>query len=908
MTWNLQPEISRYLQSNQTLVNASSRRSLLLDNEHRISSNQSSARKFVGTSKKFIVVWLLLLGVFCVNHSALAQTENECPVPEGTEPVEDPEVTAQQVVADESKLGDFTRLTRDRFKNYSLTVTSITQIAYFGCVLREDEGPWQTDSVYPILMTPFGRVVFHTKDMTLSGRLLSPAILASIYTALGVSRQDIADLRSSDPDTVAKARRSILVTLAREQDAAFDATTPIPGVRPGIPGAKGHVAVYVGRAFQIPLIVLGGFDLNTSHVADEVVDYGNPSVTASDVVDRDTLKQFVIEAGNYFIDAQSDSRDGILGSVAKVAMRDPNGPWRHGSVYIYILDLRSNIIFFHGANPNRFEFRPLIATVRDAVTGELILPQVIDAAKSSPEGGFVRYYFDDPTIDTDSADTPKVGYAREFTGTVQRQDGSVIPSNYIVGSGFYLTDPAVVAIRQNEVVETVLPQVLRTMTASTVDAISDRIEQVTSDSSTSPSTVFRLGGTSTLANALFGRRDSSFVSNWLAEGSYFVLPLNASHGGNGFLSNLTLWANADYRKLSDENMEVMGYDGNVTSANIGIDRKVGDNLVGGVSMTLASGTVDYEDPESAMGELSTSISSINPYLGWQMADNARLWAAAGFGWGEIEFTESTNSQASDLSQTMIAAGIDLSLMSSENLIKGGTTTIKLNSQSAFTSAEVDEGVSLEQTSLDASRHRVSFKGLHARTLKSDAVITPSIEAGWRIDGGDGTTGNGLEIGAGLGYSTGRVMLKFNSQTLLTHSDVDDFEDWSFRGMIALQPSSDGHGLSMSLGSSWGMANGDLESDTLRSFSAKPIPNQRESLISTSPWIHAAVRYDFSKPDGLGLWTSYRGTDHDNQFRVMQVGLQFRSSQGFNAGLQIGRQESIHRSPHHSIELRGTLRW
>ncbi|MYD46217.1 MAG: hypothetical protein F4W92_07695 [Gammaproteobacteria bacterium] len=908
MTWNLQPEISQHLHDNQTSKIASSLRRFRIDNEHCKLSSPATVMSFIAKSKKLIVFWLVLVGTFFVNHSVVGQTENECPVPPDTDPVEDPEVTAQQVVADETKLGDFTRLTRDRFKNYSLTVTSITQIAYFGCVLREDEGPWRTDSVYPILMTPFGRVVFHTKDMTLSGRLLNPAILATIYTALGVSRQDIADLRSSDPDTVAKARRSILLTLAREQDAAFDATAPIPGVRPGIPGAKGHVAVYVGRAFQIPLIVLGGFDLNASHVADEVVDYGDPSVTASDVVDRETLKQFVIEAGNYFIDAQRDTRDGILGSVAKVAMRDPNGPWRHGSVYIYILDLRSNIIFFHGANPNRFEFRPLIATVRDAVTGELILPQVIDAAKSSPEGGFVRYYFDDPTDDTDSADTPKVGYAREFTGTVRRQDGSVIPSNYIVGSGFYLTDPAVVTIRQNKVVQTVLPQVLRTMTASTVDAISDRIEQVTSDSSASASAGIRLGGTSTFANALIGKRSGSYLSNWLAEGSYFVLPLNAAHGGNGFLSHFTLWANADHRKLSDENMQVMAYDGNVTSANIGIDRKVGENLVGGVSMTFASGTVDYEDPEAAMGELSTSISSINPYLGWQMADNARVWAAAGFGWGEVEFTESTNSQASDLSQTMFAAGIDLSLMSSENLLKGGTTSIKLKGQSAFTTADVDEGVSLEQTSLDASRHRVSFKGLYERKLKSEAVITPSIEAGWRIDGGDGTTGNGLEVGAGLGYSAGRLVLKLNSQTLLTHSDVDDFEDWSFRGMIAFQPSSDGHGLSMSLGSSWGLANRELESDALRSMSAARLSNQRETLMSTSPWIHAAIRYDFSKPQGLGLWTSYRGTDHDHQIRVLQLGLQFRATQGFNAGLQIGRQESIHRSPHHSIELRGTLRW
>ena len=211
MTWNLQPEISRHLINNQTLVGASSLRHCLLDRKHCISSNQSSTWKLVGMSKKLIVAWLLLVGVLGVSHSAVAQTENECPVPEGTEPVVDPEVTAQEVVADESKLGDFTRLTRDRFKNYSLTVTSITQIAYFGCVLREDEGPWRTDSVYPILMTPFGRVVFHTKDMTLSGRLLNPAILGTIYTQLGVSRQDIADLRSSNPDTLQRpADRSLL--------------------------------------------------------------------------------------------------------------------------------------------------------------------------------------------------------------------------------------------------------------------------------------------------------------------------------------------------------------------------------------------------------------------------------------------------------------------------------------------------------------------------------------------------------------------------------------------------------------------------------------------------------------------------------------------------------------------------
>ena len=447
---------------------------------------------------------------------------------------------------------------------------------------------------------------------------------------------------------------------------------------------------------------------------------------------------------------------------------------------------------------------------------------------------------------------------------------------------------------------------MRTMTASTVDAISDRIHQATSASDTSPSTAFKLGGSPTLANALVGSSDGSFVSNLLSEGSYFKFPLNATNRGNKLLSNYTFWGNADYRNLSDDNLEVMAYDGRVTSANIGIDRKVGDSLVGGVSLTLARSTVDYTDPELAMGEFSTSISSINPYLGWQMANSARLWAAAGFGWGQVEFEESTNSQSSDLSQTMVAAGVNFSLMSSDQLISGGTTSLKLNSETAITSVDVEAGDSLEKTTLNASRYRVLFEGLYTRKLGSEAVLTPSIEAGWRYDGGDGTTGSGFEIGAGLGYTVGRLVVQLNSQSLFTHSDADDYQDWSVSGMVAYEPSSDGQGLSMSLGSSLGLAHSDLGIHTAGVFKDARALAEREKLSTPVPWVHAAVRYDFIRPNGLGLWSSFRGTDNENQFRVLRVGLQFRSVQGFNAGLQIGRHETIGRTPNHSIELRGTL--
>ena len=137
--------------------------------------------------------------------------------------------------------------------------------------------------------------------------------------------------------------------------------------------------------------------------------------------------------------------------------------------------------------------------MRDAVTGKLVLPQVIAAAKSSPEGGFVEYYWDDPSDNTDSADIPKVGYAREVVARVTSSDGSVDDIRVIIGSGFYLSSDTEAAGR-DQVVEAVLPQIMRAMTAGTVDAVAGRVERAASDAPQVAGLSF--GGASTLPDVL----------------------------------------------------------------------------------------------------------------------------------------------------------------------------------------------------------------------------------------------------------------------------------------------------------------------------------------------------------------------------------------------------------------------
>ena len=385
-----------------------------------------------------IVVLLVLAGVFFNAPPPQAQTQGDCPPPPGVTPSEEPSVTAQQVEDGSASLKDFALAMRDQFSRGEMAPE---QLFYFGCLIRQEGSHWHSGSTYTIQLMPNGRVFIHSKDMALSGRLLNPIIYGAILSALGVSLTDLANLASPDPAVVAQAFGAVMSTLSQEPDAAFDATTPIPGLSPGIPGASGYAAVY-SSANLGTMVLLAGFDLNETHVVQEDIDYGDPTITARDVVDRETLKTFVTQAGEWFIEIQKTG-DLTAISKAKIALRDENGPWKHGNVYIYIIDRSSNLIRVHGGFPTRFELRPLVATVRDAVTGEFILPQVIEAAKSDPEGGFVEYFFDDPTDDTDSTEIPKVGYAREFKGSIQIA-GRVVPLNIIVGSGFYGRAPDVV--------------------------------------------------------------------------------------------------------------------------------------------------------------------------------------------------------------------------------------------------------------------------------------------------------------------------------------------------------------------------------------------------------------------------------------------------------------------------------
>ena len=325
--------------------------------------------------------------------------QDACPPPPNyvENPLAMPSITAAEVAANP---------TPDNLREFALAAAAYyasargpLDLAHAVCLFRQQGGDWRSGGIYVVglLVNPElavnpqapinMRVFFHASHMAYGGRLVKDEIAGAILLAASI------DLASG-------------------------------GV---VPGLGGH-AVLRG-----PFVLLVGLDLQEPHLDPGVVDsHYVPQVTAAEVVDRASLKVFVNEAIRYF-EQLIETHDFNAVHLVRAAFRDPNGPWISGPVYLFVVDPTGYTVF-HGAFPDKYEFR-VTGTARDAVTGELILPQILAAAEQEG-GGFVEYHFDNPNDDSDSAEIPKVAYVRQQSFTFPELVGET-SITYIFAAGFY---------------------------------------------------------------------------------------------------------------------------------------------------------------------------------------------------------------------------------------------------------------------------------------------------------------------------------------------------------------------------------------------------------------------------------------------------------------------------------------
>ena len=148
-----------------------------------------------------------------------------------------------------------------------------------------------------------------------------------------------------------------------------------------------------------------------------------PEVTAAEVVDRESLKQFVngsiaslqIALEQVGIDELVKNHD---------IFHEEGGYWRQGNTYLFALTPEGTW-FLHGANKAKENTNAWDDT---DINGVKFIQELISAAKHE-DGGFIQYHYDDPDVPGDEdTGSPKLSYAKTLT---------YHGNEYVVGSDLY---------------------------------------------------------------------------------------------------------------------------------------------------------------------------------------------------------------------------------------------------------------------------------------------------------------------------------------------------------------------------------------------------------------------------------------------------------------------------------------
>ena len=262
----------------------------------------------------------------------------------------------------------------------------------------------------------------------------------------------------------------------------------------------------------------------------------------------------------------------------------------------------------------------------------------------------------------------------------------------------------------------------------------------------------------------------------LLDGASFVLPLattddaSTDDASTGNAGKTAVWGSSDFRNLTDDEDD-LDWDGQTRSAHLGMDRRLSERTLAGLALSWNDSSFEYHDTANdpgRKGEYQYSIVNIHPYFGWFNA-GFKLWGTAGFGQGEIEITfdeEGRDELSTDTTQRSLAGGFNHRLLGSP----GRSLNIKGDVARTRVAVEADEAGKFTEQDVESSRMRLLLSGERQGELVSGGTVTPSLEIGMRYDGGDGVTGTGTEVGAGLRYANagGTVTVAANFRTLVGH--------------------------------------------------------------------------------------------------------------------------------------------
>lgn len=392
-----------------------------------------------------------------------------------------------------------------------------------------------------------------------------------------------------------------------------------------------------------------------------------------------------------------------------------------------------------------------------------------------------------------------------------------------------------------------------------------------------------------------GRRWDGGRGDYLLRSSAFSYAFDDQTAGGRL--RWGVWGAGDWQRFKNEPAAGASYDGNTRTAYLGVDLAARQRWMAGIALSYAMGRSDY-DVAVASGSLEASLASVMPYARWSGEGCCtEVWAILGLGSGNVD----DGTDASDLDMRMGMAGLRSRLASS------GSMGIDVVGDAGLLRVSTSDGGSAALRGIAArvQRIRIGLEGSRSASMGGGATATPYVQVAGRHDGGDGRTGQGLEVSGGLRLNGNRVGVNARGRFLAVHTD-QGYSEHGFSLVAFLNPDADGRGLTMSVAPRMGAGAGDsgmMWRDRPLAGSAMRGRNYARSL-------RAEVGYGLASSAGL-LFTSfgemYLYGGERRQVRIgTRVGAPVRSRRSGSLELSGARVDHRGGSVHHRIGFIGRM--
>ena len=282
--------------------------------------------------------------------------------------------------------------------------------------------------------------------------------------------------------------------------------------------------------------------------------------------------------------------------------------------------------------------------------------------------------------------------------------------------------------------------------------------------------------------------------------SSFLMPSTTEQGGMG---RYTAWGCADYRHLGSSGNGPLSWNGVAFSAQIGADIQLGSNTLAGVSVSRSRSSFDYfgggGDGDRG-GANQLRLTGVNPYVAWSVTPDLDVWGTIGHAWGDLRVDDNLGAGSLRSAATLNSGTVGIN----GRLLARGGTMLRLRGEGGLAHLGVaGDGDTLGAVGLDMRRVRLSTEASYQHLFSLGSTLTPWGELGLRHDGGDGETGAGLEVRAGLRYRylPQGLTIEGYGRRLVVHEGA--VRESGFGAVLRVDPGESGLGPSMSVTPAWG---------------------------------------------------------------------------------------------------------